>query len=118
MGRPLYLSAAAAVIIAAAVVAAVVAATAHITAAAVTEQENQNDDPANITTAETVVVTHINYLRNFLEAARCRSFQDIPEAVFGAKKADALKSIGFAYVLNPTDRRGICLLRSEPAVRR
>ena len=82
--------AAAAVVIAAAVVAAAVVAGPHGATAAVAEQEDQNDDPANITAAETVIVTHRNYLRNFHQAAVCRSFQDIPEAEFGAKKAGAI----------------------------
>ena len=58
--------AAAAVVVAAAVVIAEVAAP-HIAAAAVAEQEDQDDDPANVTTAETVIVTHINYLRKILQ---------------------------------------------------
>jgi hypothetical protein len=57
--------AAAAVVIAAAVIAASV--TAQHIAAAVAEQEDQDDDPANITAAETVIVTHINYLRKNLQ---------------------------------------------------
>ena len=57
--------AAAAVVIAAAVIAAAVAAP-HVTAAAVAEQENQNDDPADVTAAETVIVTHKYYLQEFL----------------------------------------------------
>ena len=47
-----------------------------------------------------------------------RSFQDIPQAEFGAKKADASHSIGFVYILSPTDRRGICPQRSVASVRR
>ena len=65
MGRPAFCLAAAAVIFAAAAVAAAVAAQ-HI-AAAVAEQEDQDDDPANITAAETVVVTHKIYLRKNLQ---------------------------------------------------
>ena len=64
----LFVSAAAAVIIAAAVVAAATGVTAavHITAA-IAEQEDQDDDPANVTTAETVVITHNTYLRDELK---------------------------------------------------
>ena len=62
--------------------AAAVGVAAHATA--VTEQEDQNDDPANVTTAETVIVTHKNYLRNFISGTG-RSFQDIPAEEFGAK---------------------------------
>ena len=64
-GRPAFCLAAAAVVFAAAVIAAAVAAQ-HI-AAAVAEQEDQDDDPANITAAETVVVTHKIYLRKKLQ---------------------------------------------------
>ena len=58
------LLAAAAVVVAAAVVAAVVAAPG---AAAIAQQEDQNDDPANVTAAETVIVTHKTYLRKMME---------------------------------------------------
>ena len=65
MGHPFFTQlAAAAVVIAAAVIAASV--TAQHIAAAVAEQEDQDDDPANVTAAETVIVTHKNYLRKFL----------------------------------------------------
>jgi len=57
------LAAAAVVVTAAAVIIVVTAAIAAPGTAAVTEQEDQDDDPANITTAETVIVTHIYYLR-------------------------------------------------------
>ena len=76
--------AAAAVVIAAAVIAASV--TAQHIAAAVAEQEDQDDDPANVTAAETVIVTHKTYLQNFL-SENYRSFQDIPQDSFGAQKA-------------------------------
>ena len=60
--------AAATVVDAAAVVGIVVAtAVAAPGAAAVAEQEDQNDDPANITATETVIVTHIHYLRKNLQ---------------------------------------------------
>ena len=53
-GVPFFDLAAAAVVIA----AAGVAAAQRIAATAVAQQEDQNDDPANITAAETVIVTH------------------------------------------------------------
>jgi len=55
--------AAAAVIIAA---TAVAAAQKTAVATAVAEQQDDQDDPANITAAETVIVTHNSYLRIFL----------------------------------------------------
>ena len=60
------------------VVAAVVGVAAVIATAA--EQDQKDDDPAHITAAE-VVVTHNDYLRNFIEL--CCSFQDIPEGKKG-----------------------------------
>ena len=70
--HPSFSLAAAAVIIAAAVVAAQ-----QVAATAVAEQDDDQNDPANITAAETVIVTHNQYLRNFV-AVNHRSFQDIP----------------------------------------
>ena len=64
--------AAAAVVIAAAVIAAAIVAAQHI-AAAVAQQEDQNDDPADIAAAETVVITHRNYLRDFLSDVAAHS---------------------------------------------
>ena len=64
MGAPFCLAAAAVVVTAAAVTAAVAA---PHGAAAVAEQQDQNDDPANITAAETVIVTHRIYLREILQ---------------------------------------------------
>ena len=87
MGAPfIYLAAAAVVVTAAIVAAAVAAAAPHGTATAVAEQEDQDDDPANVTAAETVIVTHKTYLQNFL-SENYRSFQDIPQDSFGAQKA-------------------------------
>ena len=60
------LAAAAVIVAATAAVIVVAAAIAAPGAAAVAEQEDQNDDPANITATETVVVTHKDYLRKFL----------------------------------------------------
>jgi len=68
LGTLSFCLAAAAVVVAAAGIVVVVAAP-HI-AAAVAEQEDQNDDPANITATETVVVTHRNYLRENLQRHR------------------------------------------------
>jgi hypothetical protein len=111
MGAPFIYLAAAAVVVTAAIVAAAVAAAEHGTAAAVAQQEDQDDDPANITTAETVVVTHKNYLLVFISGIS-RSFQDIPEEEFGAKKKKPAGVSGwFCYVLRPTDRRGTDHLR-------
>lgn len=93
MGAHFYCLAAAAALITAAVIAAAVAAViaaAHIAAAAVAEQKDQDDDPANITTAETVIVTHKINLRKIFSGI-CRSFQDIPEAGFGAKKGGVFR---------------------------
>ena len=56
-----YLAAAAAVVVAAVAVAA-----AQQIAAAVAQQDEDQDDPANITAAETIIVTHNQYLRNFV----------------------------------------------------
>ena len=67
-----FVLAAAAVVVAAAAVAADKG-----TAAAVAQQQDDQNDPANITAAETVIVTHNQYLRNFF-AVKHRSFQDIP----------------------------------------
>ena len=58
--------AAAAVVVAATVVIVIAAAVAAPGAAAVAQQEDQDDDPANVTAAETVIVTHRNYLRKIL----------------------------------------------------
>ena len=77
----IYLAAAAVVVAAIMVVAAAIAAPGTT---AVAEQEDQNDDPANITAAETVIVTHIHYLRKNLQR-QSRSFQDIPGQPFGAR---------------------------------
>ena len=82
----IWVLAAAAVVVTAAVIAAAVAAVAAAAhTAAVAEQEDQDDDPANVTAAETVVITHKTYLREILERIH-RSFQDIPWKHFGAKK--------------------------------
>ena len=66
-----FLAAAAVVIAAAVVVAQEIAAT-----AAVAQQQDDQNDPANVTATETVIVTHTQYLRNFLRLFY-RSFQDI-----------------------------------------
>ena len=58
----LFSLAAAAIIIAATVVAGIQ----QTTAAAVAEQEDNQNNPANITATETVIVTHNQYLRIFL----------------------------------------------------
>ena len=88
MGAPFCL-AAAAIVIAATVVAAAVAAPHGATAVA--EQQDQNDDPANITAAETVIITHRIYLREILQ----RHLPLIPRysvADIWCKKADAVAS--------------------------
>ena len=52
------------VVVAAATVIVVIAtAVATPGATAVAEQKDQDDDPANVTAAETIIVTHRNYLR-------------------------------------------------------
>ena len=56
-------SAAAAVIFAAAIAAL---AAQQIATAAIAQQDEDQNDPANVTAAETVIVTHNQYLRNFL----------------------------------------------------
>ena len=58
----LFYLAAAAVIVA----ATAVAAAQQVAATAVAQQQDDQNDPANITAAETVIVTHSQYLRNFL----------------------------------------------------
>ena len=72
MGTLFFTLAAAAVIVAAAVAAAQ-----QVAATAVAQQQDDQNDPANITAAETVIVTHNQYLRIFF-AVKHRSFQDIP----------------------------------------
>ena len=67
---------------AAVVVAATVVTAAQQTATAVAQENENQNDPANVTAAETIVVTHIKYLRNFF-AVNYRSFQDIPQAQKG-----------------------------------
>ena len=57
-----YSLAAAAIIIAATVVAGIQ----HAAATAVAQQDENQNNPANVTAAETVIVTHNQYLRNFL----------------------------------------------------
>ena len=63
-GHPLDPLAAAAVIVAA--TAATVIGVHQTVTAAVAQQQDDQNDPANITAAETVIVTHNQYLRNFL----------------------------------------------------
>ena len=63
---PTYRELAAATVVVAATAATVVAACEQATATAVAQQDEDQDDPANITAAETVIVTHNPYLRNFL----------------------------------------------------
>ena len=72
----LYSLAAAAIIIAATAAAIAVAQKATATAA-VAQQKDDHNDPANVTAAETVIVTHIQIPPNFV-AVNHRSFQDIP----------------------------------------
>ena len=57
-----YSLAAAAIIIAATIVAGIQ----HAAATAVAQQDENQNNPANVTAAETVIVTHNQYLRNFL----------------------------------------------------
>ena len=73
MGTLFFTLAAAAVVVA----ATAVAATQQVATTAVAQQQDDQNDPANITAAETVIVTHNQYLRNFF-AVKHRSFQDIP----------------------------------------
>jgi len=114
MGALVYL-AAAAVVVAATVVAAVVAAP-HVAAAAVTEQEDQNNDPANITAAETVIVTHRIYLRKSLQ----RPLPLIPRysgRKIWCKKSRCSVSTGFIRFI-PTDRPGTDPAESAPSALR
>ena len=82
---PKAISLAAAAVVAATVVAAdVVAATVAIAiATAVAEQEQKDDDPANVTAAETVII-HDNTSGIYRMEQLCRSFQDIPQRKNGA----------------------------------
>ena len=103
-GAPFCYLAAAAVIVAATVVAAAVAAQ-HI-AAAVAEQEDQDDDPANITAAETVIVTHIHYLRKNLQ----RHLPLIPRYSGGqiwCRKSRCSKTPALGLIVTSTDRQDI-----------
>ena len=61
--HPSFSLAAAAVIVAATVVACIKQ---TVAATAVAEQNDNQDNPANITATETIVVTHNKYLRIFL----------------------------------------------------
>ena len=63
-GQGFYLATAAAVVVAA--TAAAVIGVHQAVATAVAQQQDDQNDPANITAAETVIVTHNQYLRNFL----------------------------------------------------
>ena len=83
-----YLAAAAVVVAAATVVLIVAAAQAVIAAAA--EQDQKDDDPANIPTAETIVI-HSKYLQELL-AVLTASFQGILLPLFCAYKQSALKA--------------------------
>ena len=78
-----YLAAAAVVVTA----AAIAAAQEGVATAAVAQDEDQNDDPAEVTATETVIVAHNKYLRKFFSGLS-RSFQDIPKP---QKGADALQ---------------------------
>jgi hypothetical protein len=81
VGHPLFDLAAAAVIVAAAT--AVVAAQQAAIATAVAQQQDDQNDPANITAAETVIVTHNQIPPKFV-AVNHRSFQDIPQQKKGS----------------------------------
>ena len=65
------------------VTAAAVAAAQERTAAAVAQNEDQNDDPANVTATETIIVAHNKYLQEIFSDIS-RSFQDIPQRKKGA----------------------------------
>ena len=80
MGHPLFDLAAAAVIVAA---ATAVVATQQVATAAVAQQQDDQNDPANITAAETVIVTHNQIPPKFV-AVNHRSFQDIPQQKKGS----------------------------------
>jgi hypothetical protein len=70
LGRPLFQLAAAAVVVAAAAATVVVEGVVVATAAAVAEQQDQNDDPPPVVVqaaADTIIVTHKNTSKNFVE---------------------------------------------------
>ena len=62
---PFTLELAAAAVVVAATAAAVIGVHQAVATAVAQQQDDQND-PANITAAETVIITHNQYLRNFL----------------------------------------------------
>jgi hypothetical protein len=64
--RPRLLLLAAAAVIVAATATTVATIVEQTAATAVAEQNDDQNDPANITAAETVIVTHNSYLRNIL----------------------------------------------------
>ena len=63
------------------------------------------------------LLLHIETTSEKFFAAVCRSFQDIPQAEFGAKKAGTFKVPAFCNTISPTDHRGIFLRRSVPSGR-
>lgn len=80
LSRGFFSLAAAAIIIAATIVAG-----SHQTAAtAIAQQQDNQNNPAKVTAAETIIVTHNQYLRNFF-AVIYRSFQDIPQQQKGSE---------------------------------
>ena len=80
---PLFYCLAAAAVVLAAAAAAVAAAQEGVATATVAQDEDQNDDPAEVTATETVIVAHNKYLRKFFSGLS-RSFQDIPQLQKGA----------------------------------
>lgn len=61
-----FILAAAAIVVAATAAAVAVVAKQAGTTTAVAQQDDDQDNPANITATETIIVTHNQYLRNFL----------------------------------------------------
>ena len=55
----------------------------HQAATAVAQENEDQDDPANVTATETIIIAHREYLRNFIAVIH-RSFQDIPQAQKGS----------------------------------
>ena len=75
-GAPRFSYLAAAAVIITAAIATVIAATQPVVTAAVAEEDDQQNDPAEVATAETVIVTHRNTSKIYWRLSR--SFHGIP----------------------------------------
>ena len=92
IGGPVCYLAAAAVVVAAATIVLVVAAAQAVIATAA-EQDQKDDDPANVATAETVII-HSKYLQRMMTVLTA-SFQGIPLLHFCESKREPAGSLYF-----------------------